>query len=195
MTTSEPKVGRPRSVEADRAIHEAAVAELLDKGFEGFTVESLADRAGVGKATIYRRFASRGDLLESVIQQCVADAETDHHFADTGSLRGDLRQGVDRFIVLLTQTDIGRLWPRLTCEFSSNEDMAIIGARFKAQRRQPLIEAIERGQQRGDVRADLDADAALDLLMGPVFVRFMGRRSFPPKWRDSIVDLVARAMA
>jgi len=193
MNAVTPRIGRPRSAEADEAIHAAAVAEILERGFEGVSMEALAERAGVGKATIYRRFSSREDLLVSVMQRCV-DEVTPEPAIDTGSLRGDLEVGVDRLVLVLTKTDIGRLWPRFACE-QSDPRMDEIRANFKALRRQPLIEAIERAKQRGEVRPDVDAEVALDLLMGPVLARFlMGHRVFPARWRAEIIDLVARGM-
>lgn len=193
---AEAKVGRPRSAEADDAIYAATIAEILDKGIEGFTVESLAERAGVGKATIYRRFASRDELLVSVMQRCARDEAVADPPADTGSLHGDLRAVVDRLVGLLTKTDMGRLFPRLVCEASEGGRFGELRTRFKQERRQPGIDAIERAKARGEVRAEVDPDAALDLLVGPVFTRFLlGHATFPTRWRDDLVDLVARALA
>ena len=51
--------GRPRSAEADRAILEAALDAFVENGYEGMSVEAVAERAGGGKTTIYRRWPSR----------------------------------------------------------------------------------------------------------------------------------------
>ncbi|HEY1737864.1 MAG TPA: helix-turn-helix domain-containing protein, partial [Acidimicrobiia bacterium] len=56
-------VGRPRSAECDRAILEAALAEYAVRGLEAMSVDAVAARAGVSKATIYRRYPSKVELV------------------------------------------------------------------------------------------------------------------------------------
>ena len=55
--------GRPRSEQAEQAIIEATLDVFAEKGFEGVCVELVAARAGVGKATIYRRWPNKEELL------------------------------------------------------------------------------------------------------------------------------------
>ncbi len=80
--------GRPRDPSRDAAIKEAALRVLADVGFHRLTMDAVAAAAGVGKATIYRRWRRKEDLLVSLI-----DEASDEFLAvpDTGSLRGDLR--------------------------------------------------------------------------------------------------------
>ena len=69
MTSVQPpqdqarRAGRPRSEQADRAIIEAALDLFAESGPEGLCIEKVAARAGVGKATIYRRWPGKEDLL------------------------------------------------------------------------------------------------------------------------------------
>jgi AcrR family transcriptional regulator len=58
--TTGPRPGRPRSAMAHEAILNAAVALFIEQGFEGMSVEAVAAKARVGKATIYRRWLSKG---------------------------------------------------------------------------------------------------------------------------------------
>src|SRR5437764_7831052 len=79
--------GRPRSEEADRAIVQATVDALVTEGYAGLSIEGVAARAGVGKATIYRRYASKAELLVEAVSEraCIDDV-----LPDTGDLRADL---------------------------------------------------------------------------------------------------------
>ena len=86
--TAERPRGRPRSAIADQSIREAAVDLFAERGFEGFSVEDVADRAGVSKATVYRRYPSKVDLVVEA-GSCLATDEI--RFPDTGNLRDDVR--------------------------------------------------------------------------------------------------------
>ncbi|WNV75181.1 TetR-like C-terminal domain-containing protein [Geodermatophilus sp. DSM 44513] len=80
-------MGRPRDPSRDDAIKVAALQVLAEAGYCGLTMDAVAAAAGVGKATIYRRWASKGDLLLSVIDDATADELAR---PDTGCLREDL---------------------------------------------------------------------------------------------------------
>src|SRR5262245_53313353 len=82
---SAPSAGRPRSEEAHRAILDATLALLVEVGYSGLTVEGIAQRAGVGKATIYRRWASKLPLVIEAFGQLPGFED-----ADTGDLATDL---------------------------------------------------------------------------------------------------------
>ena len=78
--------GRPRSARAHAAILDAAVALFIEGGSEGMSVEAVALKAGVGKATIYRRWPSKEELLIEAIEHVFAEPAS----PDTGSVRDDL---------------------------------------------------------------------------------------------------------
>ncbi|MCU1354135.1 MAG: putative TetR-family transcriptional regulator [Acidimicrobiales bacterium] len=79
--------GRPRSVEVDHAILDAARHLLVEEGYGGMSIEAIAGRAGVGKAAIYRRWATKAEVLvESLREHACADVP----LPDTGDLRADL---------------------------------------------------------------------------------------------------------
>src|SRR5678816_872365 len=79
--------GRPRSAEANDAILSAAIALVREVGYDDVTVEAIADRAGVGKATIYRRWPSK----EAIVTEAIGRIVSVIPIPDTGTLRGDLR--------------------------------------------------------------------------------------------------------
>ena len=77
--------GRPRSAEADEAILQAALELLAENGYRALTMERVRERSGVGKATLYRRYGSKEELVRAAIVHLNADVP----LPDTGSLVGD----------------------------------------------------------------------------------------------------------
>src|SRR5215217_3310862 len=86
-TTTTPRpLGRPREERADRAILRAAIELIAAQGIRDLRMEDVADRARVGKATIYRRYRSKDELVTAAVSALVSEIEV----PDTGSTRGDL---------------------------------------------------------------------------------------------------------
>jgi AcrR family transcriptional regulator len=84
------RVGRKRDHARDAPILDAALAVLAESGYEGMTVDMVAARAGAARATVYRRWATKADL---VLAAAARLSETDvglDQLPDTGSLRGDV---------------------------------------------------------------------------------------------------------
>jgi AcrR family transcriptional regulator len=85
-----PKLGRKRDLTRDPEILEATIDVLAETGFDGMTIDMVAARAKAGKATVYRRWASKADLVIDAVG-CMKNADLDFdHLPDTGNLRGDL---------------------------------------------------------------------------------------------------------
>jgi AcrR family transcriptional regulator len=91
-------IGRPRDLARDEAIHQAALAVLSEVGYDRTTVESIAQRAQVGKATIYRRFKNKEEILMAAMRE---HASCSLPQIDTGSLRGDLIALITEHVKLL----------------------------------------------------------------------------------------------
>src|SRR5690349_10214273 len=79
--TTEHKVGRPRSAEADEAIHDATAELLANDGYAGLTMSGVANRAGVSTATLYRRWSSKLELVVDVLAAGVEESPV----PDTGT--------------------------------------------------------------------------------------------------------------
>jgi AcrR family transcriptional regulator len=161
-TTAASSAGRPRSEEAHRAILDAALELLVEVGYSGLTVEGIASRAGVGKATIYRRWASKLPLVMEAF----------------GDLPG------------LEESDTGDLVTDLERMLRHNPELMELFAPLVLSRRQPLIRALERGVARGEIPPDTDLSLAADLIVGPITVRLFFSRAKPtPKLVPAIVRL------
>ena len=138
--------GRPRDARVDQQIVEATLAELADKGFGGASIESIAGRAGVGKAAIYRRWPNREALLQFVALQVTDVVEP----ADTGDLRKDL---LSVFTPLASQfyvTGAGALLPDLVAEAARDPKIRALLKDLVAERRAVAVHAFERAEARGE---------------------------------------------
>jgi AcrR family transcriptional regulator len=177
--------GRPRSEEAHQAILRATLELLGEVGFSGLTVEGVAARAGVGKATIYRRWPSK---LPLVVEAFGVLPQLED--VDTGELRGDLVQMLRAYLQIFNATPLAAVFPSLAGERSHNPQLSELLDPVLRQRRRPLVAAFERAQKRGELPPELDLDLAADLVVGPIAVRlfFTGRR-LTPKLVEPLVDL------
>ncbi len=182
--------GRPRSEEAHQAILDATLALLAEVGFSALTVEGVASRAGVGKATIYRRWPSKLPLVVEAFGQLPALADR-----DTGSLAGDLKAMLRTYLEQFHETPLAIVLPSLAGERAHNPQLSELFDPVMKGRRQPLARAFERAAARGEIPADLDRELAADLVVGPIAVRlfFTGSR-LHPDMVDPIVDLALRGI-
>ncbi|MCU0670370.1 MAG: TetR/AcrR family transcriptional regulator [Myxococcota bacterium] len=177
--------GRPRSEEAHQAILDATLALLAEVGFSSLTVEGVAARAGVGKATIYRRWPSKVPLVVEAFGGLPAFEE-----ADTGSLVGDLKAMLRAYLELFNETPLATVLPALASERAHDPALAALFNPVLRQRRSPLMNALERARARGEIPPDTDLELAADLIVGPIAVRlfFTGRR-IQPKLVDPLVEM------
>lgn len=162
--------GRPRSPEAHRAILDAVLALLAEEGFNRMTVEGVAARAGVGKATVYRRWSSKVPLVIDALDTLASEQLP---VPDTGSVRGDLTEFLNQLVRIMSGPD-GRLVAPLIEAMSRNDELAEAFRRdLIAPRRDVGAEVIRRGIARGELRPDLHIDVALDIPVGIIFQRVL----------------------
>jgi AcrR family transcriptional regulator len=162
--------GRPRSSEADRAILEAALSEYAAGGLDGLTVDNVATRAGVSKATVYRRYPCKGDLVIAAAQQCAEDrlART-----DTGDITRDLRAALGELRAMMVDPVVGAALRMLIGDAPRDENLHCMHRDFAATRRAETIRLLQAAVDRGQLRADIDLHIAADVLVGPLFMRFL----------------------
>ncbi len=188
----ERRPGRPRSVEADEAILEAATAAFIELGWDGLTIEGVAARAGVGKTTIYRRYPTRLDLLLAAAERL---AEEKGAAPDTGTLRGDLFALVEAYLGMLSGTRAGRAIPAMVAATAKNPELAVAYREFIAERRRESSVPLERAIGRGELPLEVDVDLALDLLLAPLFYRaFVSHEPADEAYVTTLVESVLRAL-
>jgi AcrR family transcriptional regulator len=165
MTITKPTPGRPRSDASKTALIEATFAMLREVGYERLTMDAIANRAGIGKTTIYRWYDTKEDL---VIETLSAMAEGAIDFVpDTGSLASDLQA------ILQHRMEIDPL--QFTRQSMSLTVTALAGSsklaktywdHYISKKRAALKEMFERAKQRGELAPKADVDLFLDLTHG-----------------------------
>jgi AcrR family transcriptional regulator len=188
---NQSSAGRPRSEEAHRAILDATLELLVEVGFSALTVEGVATRAGVGKATIYRRWPSKLPLVIEAFRELPRLEEV-----DTGSLVEDLKKMLRSYLQLFYSTPLGAVLPSLAGERAHDPQLSELFDPVIKGRRQPLVRAFERAVERGEVPPELDLELAADLVVGPIAVRlFFTGGKVSPRMVGPMVDLALRGIA
>jgi AcrR family transcriptional regulator len=156
-------------------------------------LEHVASRAGVGKATIYRRWASKEALAQELLSQLAAP-----HIAveDVDDTRAELLAAVTNPMRAITETEFGPLIRALLSQIASDPSL---GDPFRATvvqaRRTEVARVIKRGIARGDLRSDAEVDVATELLVGPVYFRLMFGGVLDGDFAERVVDTVLRGYA
>jgi AcrR family transcriptional regulator len=186
-------VGRPREARADRAILDAALDLMAEHGVHALRMDDVASRAGVGKATIYRRYRSKDQLVMDAVGALVSEIE----IPDSGSTRDDLLALMREAVELYSDSLAAGLMPTVVDEMSRNAELAAVARdRFLTGRRAALRAVFDRGVRRGDLRRDLDVELALDVLGGPLFYRLMITGGpIDERLAENIVELILRGFA
>ena len=196
-TTTEPgarQVGRPRDPRVDEAIVGATLQLLADGGYTSLTMEAVAALAGVGKATLYRRYAGK----EQLVIDAVATMSEPPEVVRGASVRDEL---VARLEAVRRKSDsslAGKIFPRLVSASADNPElMRNYRRQVLAPRRLAFAAALQRGIDEGIVRADVELDYAIDLLVGPMAYRNLIRTEPPPgpELAARVVDDVLVALA
>ena len=187
------RLGRPRDPSRDAVLVEAALQLLGEGGYAGLTMEAVAARAGVGKATLYRRWPSKEQLVVDALATLTEPTERVEHAGVRDQLVG-LLDAVRR----RAGSRAGQIFPRLIGDAVDNPELM---RRYRQQvlepRRRRFIAVLEQGVAEGLVRPDVDLEHAVDLLVGPMAYRNLIRNDPPPgpEVAARIVDDVLRALA
>lgn len=194
MFQTASRVGRPRSAEADEAIVKATLTLLAEDGLDGMSMDAVAAMAGVGKATIYRRWPSRRDLVAAALRSLTSDIQV----PDTGDVRDDLVALLRAFQHTTLHGLPADLRPRLIALTLTNPDlMQVFLTNVYSPRRSALLEVLERGKARGDLRPDLDTELAFEMIHGPMFQHSLlgaasvGDPDLPARLVDSVLSGIA----
>jgi AcrR family transcriptional regulator len=162
--------GRPRSTRVDEAIIEA-VLDLLAAGnsVESLSIEAIAAKAGVGKATIYRRWSGKDTLLVDALRTLKGQPPT----PSGASVRDDL-------VLLVTgvrnpDPRASKIMPCLMPEMNRSPQQYALYQEIVQPRRELMREVLRRGIRTGELRPDIDIELAMALLTGPVLMQKLFR--------------------
>jgi AcrR family transcriptional regulator len=170
VTERTPAPGRPRSGEASVRILRATVELLADGGAAGVSVDAVASRAGVSRPTVYRRWKNRTELIAAAIRDAFAQANPEA--PDTADAWADLVTVLSNTIRLLTGTDLGRVLAGLVSELPRSPELATALHLVERERRQILRQVLQRAEEQDRLRLT-DMDLAVDVLLGPVYLRLL----------------------
>lgn len=181
--------GRPRSQEADRAILTATVDLLAEHGLAAMSIEEVAARAGVSKATIYRRWPSKEPLA---LDAFVASFRAELPLPDTGTLRGDLLAALHAWVRTVTQTPMGSMLTGLIA--AAQHDPELRGA-WRDRMLEPLRRRrrimLEQAIARGEIAPSVDQEVVLDLLFGAAEHRLLlGHLPLTDEFIADVVDVI-----
>ncbi|MEM9908454.1 MAG: TetR/AcrR family transcriptional regulator [Cyanobacteria bacterium P01_D01_bin.44] len=167
---SQTPIGRPRSVESERAILSAAWDLLQKNSVRKVSIEAIAREAGVGKTTIYRWWPSKAALI---VDAFLAQVETVLPFPEADTAAEALAQQMAKLVEVF-QGDVGRIVAQIIaegqCEPGALESFC---DRFLIPRRNAARQVIIGGIESGEFDASLDPDLAMDILYGPIYYRLL----------------------
>ncbi len=188
--------GRPRSARADRAILKATVELMIEDGYQALTIEGIAERAGVGKTTIYRRF----DSIEEVVIAAFSGMTGEIEIPDTGHTRDDLLWLIQSFRDRTVSSIVFPVMSQvLGTALTNPEVLDAFRTHLLAPRQAALRTVLERGRARGDVRPDCNVDLLVDLIPGGIFfhIFFQSSPDTPPRpdLPERLLDEIWRGIA
>jgi AcrR family transcriptional regulator len=160
--------GRPRSDEVERTILRVAGELLAEGGFAALNYDALAAQARCSKATIYRRWTSKGHLAVAAL-----GVLPDPVPPDRGELREDLRDLLGGVVAIFNHSSAIPVMQSLIGERARNPELAgLLDVAFEAKR-EGLADVLRRGIERGELPAQTDIELLMDLIVGPILCRYL----------------------
>jgi AcrR family transcriptional regulator len=177
-------MARPLDPRVDKAITDATLALLNERGFAAMTMEAVAEAAGVGKPTIYRRFSSKAALVAAVIATQLPELDA----PDLGDTRAELWNVVETGFPKDGPAYV-RLIGGLIAEQERHPELIETFRHSVLLPRRAIVRSlIERGKARGDIRADIDPEGAIDSLGGPFLARVFAGKDTGEGWRKKAFE-------
>jgi AcrR family transcriptional regulator len=184
--------GRPRSVEKESAILQAAVSALASHGYTRMTLQQVADGAGVSKSTIHLRWRTKADLVTAALEAMRMVWVQ----AGTGNVRDDLVAILEDFATTVERVNgMALIGTCLAEETHTPELLALLRERTVLPRRTLLREALQQAVESGQVSADADLEAAVSALLGVFYADYLAGHGGRPGWAGRAVDLVLAGLS
>ena len=181
------------SPQTEQAILDATTVLLAERPLAGITIEEVAERARVSKASVYRRWPSKGTLaFDAFVGEFLKRLPT----PDTGSLEEDLRISLRGWVRVVRETTTGRTLRGLIAEVQRDPELAEAWRdRFINPLRASRAEIVQRAIDRGELGRDANVDVLLDLVFGPAYHRFLqGHRPLDDAFVKAVVKAVIGAV-
>lgn len=181
-TTTRPRI----TGEREDAILDAALVLLREVGYDRFTMDAVAAAAHAGKASLYRRWRTKGDLVVDALTRCQPLAAV-----DSGTLRGDLLGAACNPGGMVDQAPVGLMAGLMTAMHHDDELRSAFVQRFLEPRLAATRAMFERASARGEIDPGTDVDLLADIVPSMVMHRLLVRGQAPtPELVTEIVDRV-----
>jgi len=178
--------GRPRLPSADQAIFAAAAELIAERGYDGFSMAAVADRAGVAKTTVYRRWPTRSHLILDTLTAFMRVS-----IFDSGDLRADLVSFACTLAAGMRAPGARQLVAELTLASAQRPELAEAFSRLYTQRRTAAVATLHRAPAAGELRAGVGAGMLIDQVSGALHYRMLLRGEGPSDaYAERLVDAV-----
>jgi TetR/AcrR family transcriptional regulator, regulator of autoinduction and epiphytic fitness len=175
----------PRVERSRRVILEAVLDELGTAGYGALTIEAVAARAGVGKATIYRHWSGKLALVEDAFRTIKASVVV----PEQGTLRDRVVAVLEQVACLVQESTYSACMPALIDAAERDPNVRAFHARFSAERRAVLVGMLRDAVESGELPPTTDAELLADALVGPILLRrLMLAESVDPAIATALVD-------
>ncbi len=183
--------GRPRDESIDQQVVHC-LFELVDEvGLSDVTIDAIAEKAGVSKATIYRRWSSKDELMVDAVAGLVGGID----IPEGEGIREVLLHALSRLRSYMSKTTAGVILPWMIAEVARGSD---VGRRYAhaviIPGRVALAGHIAAAVESGELRSDLDVEMAVDMLLGPLILNKVladyrtDREGSPEQFIDALLD-------
>ena len=184
--------GRPRDASYDATILREVLREISAHGIKRFSVQRVADSAGVAKATVRLRWPDRDELIMAGLATLTSMITR----PSTGSLRGDLEHIVSEYAEVYRTEEIMRLFSYVQAE--QNDSPAFL-ERYQSIIGRPanqiVLDAISQAQDRGEVRDDVDVHVVARLLVGSLYLEGIAAHGeITAYFEEAVIDLIVAAI-
>jgi AcrR family transcriptional regulator len=180
--------GRPRDDAREQAILDAAIEILSEIGYEAMSIEAVAHRAKSSKATIYRRWPGKAELVADAMRRRSEPMLED--VPDTGTLRGDLMAMVGRMIESMNGVDGGLMCGIAVAVRNDAEFGRLMASHMHDQKLQNVSLLISRAQDRGELAPTADPGALLKVAPGVALLQQINGEPLDDKFAEYLVDRI-----
>ncbi|MFC5652305.1 TetR/AcrR family transcriptional regulator [Paenibacillus solisilvae] len=188
----QPSVGRPRSEQSKKAILNATISLLEQSGYSSLTIDGIAARAEVSKATIYRWWSNKNVLIiDAFLMQILPQIE----FQETLSVREKFLKQLQGLSNVFNST-LGRTMLAIISESDPDSEVVqIFHTQYLAPRRAAAKRILEIGIACGEIRSEIDLDVTLDMIYGPLYFRVLiFKKTLDPSIIEILIDNIMKAI-
>ncbi|ONM49685.1 TetR/AcrR family transcriptional regulator [Nocardia donostiensis] len=157
-----------RSARVRDAVRQATLAELAEHGYQGLTIDNVAQRSGVHKTTVYRRWRNAEGLIADALE--IAENEP-WPIPDTGTALGDLHGLGEEVRTGFADPETGPVASAFITAAMQNPAAAAALHRFFAARHEQSAQVVHRAMERGELPENVDPDEVVRFAIAPIYYR------------------------